>query len=131
MCLRGTHCGRSAGEDQISRAQSRRKSGTRAASSDEELSAEEKSTSPRGRVHAIEGVRENEWRFCEPVWAGANGSGAGSGEAFATQQLVWLQAQQEHFAGASALRGGTITNTCTQNRSRLRTMAESFFTRLV
>ena len=131
MCLRGTHCGRLGGEDQISRAQSRRNTGTRAATSDEESSAEEKSASSRGSIHAIEVVGENKLRFCETVWAGATGSGAWAGADFVTQQLVWLQAQQVHFAGAAALTGCAITNTCTQNRSKLRTMADSFFTRSV
>ena len=129
MRLRGTHCGRSGGEDQIRRAQSRRKSGTRAAQHGARLSADEKSASPRGSVHEIEAVIENELRFCELVGAVAGDSGAGSVEDCVTQQLVFSQAQQVHFAGASALTDGAIANACTQNRSRLRRMADSLFMR--
>ena len=106
MCLRGTHCGRSGGEGQIRRAQSRRKSGTRAAQHGARLSADEKSASPRGSVHEIEAVIENELRFCELVGAVAGGSGAGSVEDCVTQQLVFSQAQQVHFAGVLALPDG-------------------------
>ena len=90
---------------------------------------EEKSASPRGSVHAIETERENELRFCEPVWTLAAGSGAVSLADCVTQHLGLAQAQPQHCAGACARGGCAMTKTCTQNRSRLRTMADSLFMR--
>ncbi len=52
MHLRGTHCGRSGGENQMSRAQCRVKSGTPVAVSDAEAAGEKVCAATPGKVQA-------------------------------------------------------------------------------
>src|SRR5688572_325511 len=106
---RGTHYGRSGGKNQINRAQSRVKSGMRAAESGEEQAAEKTSASPGGRSHAGEAAKANWPRLS---WIDGVGTAGGVAESTGfdcvTQQLRW-QEQQFEFAGDSALTGGTAT----------------------
>ena len=128
--LCGTHHGLSGRQSQISRAQCRVKSGTRAADSGEEAAERKSSASPRGKSHTSGAVGENKPRSCEAAGTVAAGSGAASTGDLATQQSPLSHRQQLHCAGACAQTGCATRDACTQSRSRLRTMADSRFIRL-
>lgn len=93
MHLRGTHCARSDGKTQISRAQFRWNSGT--AKDEAELSEEETiAGAAAGKVHATTLARTAVKSIEALAAAGVAGSGVAVGTDSATQQQDFLAAQQ-------------------------------------
>jgi hypothetical protein len=93
MHLRGTHCVRSDGKNQISSAQSRWNNGRAAAKEGVEVEDDDCSEAESGRVHATRTDKTAEKSFCAATGDVAAGSDCGAeADSVTQQQPVWQQA---------------------------------------